>query len=487
MRRALPLLLAAAAACTSELPRGTTSFTLGRTTVRTDSALDIVGLVFRLSDTAEFPRIGPLPKWQLALSTELGDSSLSLARALGPTPVGPILETFLAPAAPDTACGWLAPGVRRCFTGDLPQKRALTRFITAAEAFAPRAAPLALEGMGAKARLRDLSDVYTALAEAHPLDSVMATYSGYADLSYDVTLARTFWTRALAPSVDPASPAAAGGYRVFLAPDPTFLERSYRSPSYVWLALGHQMAHAVVRRLLDDHPEIAERSVGLRATVEGDMARAGYAPALWDPELGEQLARAITVRALSTANRTLTWAARMDALTTNMQLVPWIEDALASYEKDRARYPSLSAFAGELATAIAAIPVDSCRAAPSPGVTLIGVARGRAVVGWLADDSPFKSRGLLVGDTVTTIDGDSVSAGGLLVPTRQLYLDFAQHLPAELGTLGVKRGSRAYEIQVPVTWVPRATARVASQSREVTGRVGGQLPICVWVRRAIRQ
>ena len=485
MRRPLLLLSVAAAACTSELPRGTSSFTLGRTTVRTDSALDIVGLVFRLSDSTEFPRIGPLPKWKLALSTELGDSALVLARALGPTPVGPILETFAAPSVPDTACGWLAPGVHRCFTGNAPQKQALNRFIAAAEAFAPRAAPVALEGMDAKARLQDLSDVYTALAEARPLDSVVAVYSGYTDQPYDVTLARTFWTRALSPSVDPAATTANGSHS-FLAPDPTFLERSYRSPSYVWLALGHQMAHAVVRRLLTEHPEILAESVALQPMVEGDMARAGYAPALWDIELEEQLARAITVRALNTANRTLTWAARMDALTTNMQLVPWIEDALARYEKDRARYPTLSAFAGELATDLAAIPVDSCRAAPSPGVALIGVARGRAVVGWLADNSPFKARGLVVGDTVTTIDGDSVSAGGLLVPTRQLYLDFAQHLPAELATLGVKRGSRAYELQVPVNWVPRATARVASQARSATQRVSGELPICVWVRRALR-
>jgi hypothetical protein len=487
MRRALLVLSAAAAACTSELPRGTTSFTLGHTTVRTDSALDIVGLVFRLSDTTEFPTIGPLPKWQLALSTELGDSALTLAQALGPTPVGPILETFAAPAVPDTACGWLAAGAHQCFTGDGPQKHALRRFIAAAEAFAPRAAPLALEGMDAKARLQDLSDVYAALAVGHPLDSVIAAYSGYTDLTYDVTLARTFWTRALSPSVDPTTLWPAGANRLFLAPDPTFLERSYRSPSYVWLALGHQMAHAVVARLFAGHPEILERSVGLQPTVEGDMARAGYAPALWDIELGEQLARAITVRALSTANRTLTWAARMDALTTNMQLVPWIEDALARYEKDRARYPTLTAFAGQLADAIAAIPVDSCRAAPSPGAMLVGVARGRAVVGWLAKDSPFRARGLLVGDTVTTIDGDNVSAGGLLVPTRQLYLDFAQHLPAELATLDIKRGSRNYEIQVPVNWVPRATARVASQARSATQRVGGELPICIWVRRAIRQ
>jgi hypothetical protein len=486
MRRAGLAFLLAAAACTSDLPRGTSSFNAGRTTVRVDSTLDVIGLVLRLADTSDFPPVGPLHRWQLALSTELGDSAFALARALGPTPVGPILESWAAPTAPDSVCGWLAPGVHRCLGGNAPQKRALSRYIAAARAFAPRTAPLALEGMNAASRLQDLSDVYTALATSRSLDSVLAAYTGYGDLTYDVTLARTFWTRQLSSPVDPARWSPAMGNRLFLAPDPTFPERSYRSPGYVWLALGHQMAHAAVRRLFAEHPEVLERSVQLRATVEGDMARTGYAPAFWDEELGEQLARAVTVLGLFAARPTLTWAARTEALSLNMTLVPWIEDALGRYAKDRRRYPTLSAFAGELADALAAVPLDSCRAAPSPGVALVGVARHRAVVGWIADDSPFRARGLAVGDTVLTIDGDSVSAGDLLVPTRQLYLSFAQHLPAELAALDVSRGGHVYRVAVPITWVSRATARVASQARSVSGRVKGELPICTWVRRAVR-
>jgi len=512
MRRALLLACAAAAAaCTSELPPGTTSFTVGRTTVRTDSALDVTGLVLRLADTIDFPTVGPLPRWQLALGTELGDSAFARARALGPTPVGPVLESWAAldarrtandsseapPArsgpgtgataleAADSVCGWLAPRVRRCFGGDARQKGALFAFLRAAAAFVPRAAPLALEGMSAASRLRDLSDVYVALADARSLDSVMADYTGLHDQSYDVVLARTFWPR-YEPPVDLARWSPAQGNRVFLGPDLTFPDRSYRSPGYVWLTLGHQMAHFAVRRLFADHPELLERTVQLRATVEGDMARTGYPPVFWDDELGEQLARAVTVRALLKARPTLTWAARTEALSLNMALVPWLEDALDRYEKDRARYPTLSAFAGELAAALAAVPMDTCRAAPSPGVALLGVARNRAVVGWLADDSPFRVRGLTPGDTVLTVDGDSVSAGALLTPTRQLYLSFAQHLPAELSALSVKRGPRVYSVDVPITWINRATARVASQVRAVNQRVNGEWPICTWVRRAIR-
>jgi hypothetical protein len=486
MRRALLLACAAAAAaCTSELPPGTTSFTVGHTTVRVDSGLDITGLVLRLADTVDFPTVGPLPRWQLALGTELGDSAFRLARALGPTPVGPVLETWAAPTAPDSVCGWLAPLVRRCFGGDARQKRALGAFLAAAAAFVPRAAPLALEGLSTASRLRDLSDVYTALADARSLDSIMAAYTGFSDQSYDVMLARTFWPR-FSPTVDPARWSPAQGNHVFLAPDPTFPDRSYRSPGYVWLTLGHQMAHFAVRRLFAEHPELLERTVKLRATVEGDMARTGYPPVFWDEELGEQLARALTVRALFNARPTLTWAARTEALSLNMALVPWIEDALQRYEKDRARYPTLSAFAGDLTTALAAVPLDSCRAAPSPGVALIGVARSRAFVGWLADDSPFRARGLQVGDSVLAIDGDSVSAGDLLTPTRQLYLTFAQHLPAELAVLNVKRGPRSYAVDVPINWVSRATARVASQARTVNQRVNGEWPICTWVRRAVR-
>ncbi len=119
--RHTPILLAlCAAACTSELPPGTTSFTVGRTTVRVDSTLDLVGLVLRLADTGDIPTVGPLTHWNVALGTELGDSAFTLARALGPTPVGPVLEAYASPATPDSVCGWLAPGVRRCFGGNGP-------------------------------------------------------------------------------------------------------------------------------------------------------------------------------------------------------------------------------------------------------------------------------------------------------------------------------------------------------------------------------
>ncbi len=482
MRRVTAVLaLALAAACTSELPPGTTSFTLGRTTVRVDSTLDLVGLVLRLSDTVDLPTIGPLHKWEVALGTETGDSAFTLARALGPTPVGPILADYAAPGVPDSACGWLAPGMHRCFTGNAPQRAAIGRFIAAARAFAPRAAPLALEGMNAEARHRDLSDAYVALAGTKPPDSLLAAYSGYGGLNYDVTLARTFWTRAFSPSVDPVSWSASLGSRAFLAPDPAFPDRSFRSPSYIWLATGHQMAHAVVRRLFAEHPEILERTVYLRPTVEAQMARSGYAPVFWDEDLGEQLARAITIRALVQARPTLAWPLRGEAMQANMALVPWLEDALAIYEKNRGKYPTLSDYAAELTQAITAIPLDSCRAATSPDVALVGVSRDRAVVAWIGDRSPFKSRGLLLGDTVVAIDGDSVSAGGLMVPTRQLYLDFLQHLPSELASLTIKRGGHVYGVGVPITWSSRAITRVASQARAAVE------PICTWVQRAVRK
>ena len=481
MRRAALLLALLAAACTSELPRGSTSFTLGHTTVRVDSTLDLVGLVLRLSDTADIPPLGPIQKWNVALGTERGDSAFALARALGPTPVGPVLEAYASPVTPDSVCGWIAPGVHRCFTGNRKQQAVLDRFIAAARAFAPRAAPLTFEGMNDEARQRDLSDAYVALAEAKAPDSLLAAYSGYRGLKYDLTLARTFWTRQLSPSVDPVSWSQPLGDRIFIAPDPAFPDRSFRSPSYMWLAAGHQMAHAVVRRLFAEHPEVLERTVQLRPTVEAAMARAGYAPVFWDEALGEQLARAITIHALLAAKPTLAWPIRTEAMQANMALVPWLEDALARYDKDRAKYPTLSDFAGELTQAILAIPLDSCRAATSPDVALVGVSRNRAVVGWVGDHSPFKARGLLVGDTVIAVDGDSVSAGGLMVPTRQLYLDFSQHLPAELASLSILRGGHVYGVEVPINWGPRAVTRVASQAREAVE------PICQWVGRAIRQ
>lgn len=471
--------------CGSPLPEATTAFTVGKTVVRTDSTLDLVGLVFQLADTSQVPPVGPLRRWLQALTTELGDSAFALARALGPSPVGMLIETYAEPDLPDSACGLLDTGERRCFTGNEPGKRAVRAFMDGARAFAPRAAPVILEGLNAAARRRDLADVYVALTRSRALDSAVIAYSGYTDLAFDVTLARTFWTGQTSPAVDPAEPRGPAA-RIFLAPDPVFPTRSYRSPNYVWLALGHQMAHAVVRRLFAEHPELAERTLRLRPAVEGEMVRSGYASLFWDEALGEQLARALTVRVLAAASPTVTWAARSEALNTNMALVPWLEDALLRYERQRQRYPSLSSFAADLAAALDSVPLDTCRAAPTPGLALVGVSRSRAVLGWMAQDSPFRGRGHVVGDTVVSVDGDSVSAGGLLLPTRQLNLRWAQHLPFELGVLGVRRGGRPYAVSVPVNWTERLAVRVASQARTATGRVGSELPVCRWVTRALR-
>lgn len=470
--------------CGGELPENTASFTVGRTVVRTDSTLDIVGLVFQLADTAQVPPRGPFRHRLQALTTELGDSAFVLARALGPMPVGMVLETYAHPDLPDSVCGLLA-GERRCFAGNAPFKRSVRAFIEAARAFAPRAAPVILEGLNADARRQDLSDAYVALTRSKALDSAVIAYSGYQDLTFDVTLARTFATGLNSPAVDPAEPRGPD-WRLLLAPDPVFPSRSYRSPNYVWLALSHQMAHAAVRRLLAERPEMLEGSAALRGAVEGEMVRSGYASLFWDEALGEQLARAITVRVLAATSPTVTWAARSEALNANMALIPWLEDALARYERQRTRYPTLSAFAGELRATLDSVPLDTCRAAPLPGVALIGVSRNRAVVGWMADDSPFRPQGLVVGDTVTSIDGDSVSAGALLLPTRQLNLKWAQHLPFELGILGIRRRGQDYTISAPVAWKPRAVVRVASQARRAVAPVGDQLPVCRWVTRAIR-
>jgi hypothetical protein len=453
--------------------------------VRTDSTLDLVGLVWRLADTSQVPPRGPVRHWLQALQTELDDSAFALARALGPTPVSLILEAWAAPDIPDTVCGLLAPGVRRCFTGNAALRTGVRRLMAAAAAFRPRAAPVNLEGLNEASRRQDLADVYTALTRGRSLDSAVSAYSGYADLRFDVTLARTLATLLTTPGVDPATPRAPEE-RLFLPPDPVFPQRSYRSPSYVWLGLVHQMAHAVVRRVLAEHPELAERTIRLRPAVEGEMVRSGYPTAFWDQALGEQLARAVTVRILQAAQPTITWAARTEAQYTNMALVPWLEDALQRYERDRERYPTLGAFAAELAVALDSVPVDTCQAAPTAGVALVGVAKHRAVVAWLTERSPFRERGLAVGDTVVTVDGDSVSAGGLLLPTRQLELAWSQHLPFEMGILDIKRGPREYQVRAPVRYQPRPIARIASQSRAAVA-AQGPLPICRFVRRAIRR
>jgi hypothetical protein len=285
------------------------------------------------------------------------------------------------------------------------------------------------------------------------------------------------------PTLDPARPRGTPR-RLFLTPDAVFPTRSYRSPNYTWLALGHQMMHEVVRKLFADHPEILQHGWALRPSLESEMATLGYPGLFWDDVLGEQLARTMEIRMLALSSPTLTWAARAEALTANTALVPYLEDVLMRYEKDRARYPDLGSFAGELAAALDTIPLDSCRAAPSPGLGLIGVARHRAVVGWMAETSPFRSRRLLIGDTVVAVDGDSVSAGGLLTPTRQLVLAWAQHLPYELGILDIRRGGRNYSVQAPINWVARTQVRVASQARAPHA---AELPICRWVtQRVIR-
>lgn len=476
------------AACGSKLPPGTTQFRVGRTVVRTDSILDVAGVVFNLADTSKVPPQGPFRHWLRALAPELGDSAFGLARAIGPAPVGPILETYAAPQLPDSACGLIAPGTRRCFTGNDAMKRTIRGFLGGASAFVPRAAPAALDGLNAEARRQDLSDVYVALTRSRALDSAVAAYSGYPDLRFDVTLARTFPTWNSSPSMDPAEPRA-GERRIFLAPDPVNPVRSYRSSGYVWLALGHQMAHAVVRRLLAERPQLlgGAGAARLHGATEGEMARSGYPALFWDEVLAEQLARAITVRVLSATSPTVTWAARSEAFNTNMTLVPWLEDALAVYEKDRARYPTLSDFAGELKDALDRVPLDGCRAASRPGVALIGVAKSRAVVGWLAEDSPFRRAGLAVGDTVVAVGEDGVSAAGLLVPTRQLTLFWSNRLPFELGLLGVRRRGHDFQVGPPMAWTPREAVRVPSQARSAVAARGGELPICRWVTRALRR
>jgi hypothetical protein len=215
-RRAIVLLLAATA-CTAQLPQGTNVFTAGRTTIRADSALDLVGVVFQLADTTAVPPVGPVRRWLTALATELGDSAFQLARAIGAAPVGAILESYAGTGGHDSACGLLAPGLRRCFAGGAATRAAVLRFVTAARAFAPHTAPLALEGLNAEARRQDLSDVYTALTTDRSLDSAVAAYSGFGDLAYDVTLARSFPTGQTSPNMDPGGARPGDTTHIFLA------------------------------------------------------------------------------------------------------------------------------------------------------------------------------------------------------------------------------------------------------------------------------
>jgi hypothetical protein len=488
---AVPLCLCAALfGCGTNLPKGTTEFTVGHTVVRTDSVLDMVGLVWRLSDTNQVPPRGPVRRWYQSLQTRLDDPAFATARAAGPIPISILLETWADPTGADTVCGYVAPDERRCFTGNAPMRRQVGDLIAAARSFGPRVAGVELDGINDAGRRRDLADVYVALTTGKSLDSAVGAYSGYADLAFDVTLARTGATISTTPTIDPARPTGPA-HRIFLAPDQVFPERSYRSPNYVWLALSHQMAHAVLRRVFDERPDLLRHGWTLRPAVEGEMVHVGYTSIFWDDALGEQLARALTIRILGLTSPTLTWAARAEALNTGMALVPWLEDQLTIYEQHRDQYPTLAAFVPRLAAALDSIPTDPCRAAPSPGVALVGVAKHRAVVGWIAPDSPFRPGGLQVGDTVVSVAEDSVSAGGLLLPSRQLEYKWAQHLPYELSYLGIVRHGRVYAINAPVMWGRRQQVRIASQARTAVAVPAGtpvdSLPICRWVTRARRR
>lgn len=485
MKRTVALLLAAlGAGCGGSLPEGVTHFTVGRTVVRTDSTLDAIGVLWRLSDSVTVPPRGPARHWLDRLRPRLGDSVFVLAQRVGLAPLSLLLETWALPQRRDTVCGLLAPGERRCFTGNGPLLAKTRAFLEAAQGYAPRMADLDL--LSAGDRHRDLEDVYVALTASKALDSTVIAYTGYDSLSFDVTLVRTLPTGTTSPSVDPAVPRAPD-WRIFVAPDPVFPQRSFRSPTYIWLTLSHQMAHRAVARLLADHPELVDRSIRLRPAIEGEMVRAGYSTTLWDQALEEQLARAVTVRVLNAARPTLLWAARAEQLQAQMAIVPWLEDALLEYEQARSQYHSLSDFAAVLAGALDSIPLDSCRAAPFPAVAVVGVDRHRGVVGWMAANSPFRSHGLLVGDTVTTINGDSVSGGGLMLPSRQLNMAIGQNLPYELGIIGIRRHGRDYDVSVPIQWTMRPIVRIASQNRAAAAASGGVAQACRWVTRVLRR
>ncbi len=480
--RLLPV-LALVGACGTDLPPGTTTFTLGRTVVRTDSLLDAAGVVYQLADSARVAPRGPVRHWLEALGGELGAPVFDAARAMGAVPISLLLETYGTPGASDSACGSPARGVRRCFSGNQRVRAGVEAFLDSVRSFAPRLAPVALENVSADARRRDLADVYVALSTSKSLDSALAAYSGYDDLRFDVTLARTLTPGNTTPPIDPARHLGPER-RIFLVPDAVFPTRSFRSPSYIWLALGHQMAHAVVRRMLDASPALLDHGWRLKQALEPEMAKRGYDGVFWEDIIEEQLARAVTIRMLVQTSPTVTWAARSDALNAGMSLVPWFEDALTRYEGARDTYPTLTDFAPVLAAALDSIPLDACRAAPNPGLVLVGVARHRAVVAWLADDSPYRATNVLAGDTVTAIDGDSVSAGGLLVPTRQLTLAWAQHLPFELGILDIRRGGRDYRASAPISFRTREQVRIASQARDA---VADSSAVCRWNTRARRR
>ena len=474
------LLVLVLGACTGKIPKGVDHFTVGKTTVRVDSALDLAGIEWRVADSANVPPRGPARQWLNALRPSLNDPVFTLAQNVGAAPVSLVLETYVAPRQPDSACGLLAPGERRCFTGNEPIKAKMRAFLGAVRPF-----PVQLDGQTADDRHTDLQDVYVSLTAGKALDSTINAYSGY-DQQFDVTLARTLPTGLTTPAMDPAAPRAPN-WTIFLTPDDAYPVRAFRSPNYTWLALGHQMVHVAVRKLLADHPELVDRSIRLRPAIEGEMVRAGYGSAIWDQALAEQLARAVTIRMLALARPTVTWAALADQLNSQMALVPWLADALhEKYEPNRARYKTLSDFAPVLLAALDSVPLDSCRAAPFPGVAVIGVDHHRGIVGWIAPNSPFKSHGLTLGDTVLAINGDSVAGGGLMIPTRQIDIAVSQNLPFELGMIGIRRHGHDYDVQVPIQWVKRPIVRVASQNPAAARAEEGPTGACRWVRRVVR-
>ena len=212
------------------------------------------------------------------------------------------------------------------------------------------------------------------------------------------------------------------------------------------------------------------------------MVRSGYAPLFADEALGEQLARAITVRIMRAAqpHRPLGGAHRGPQHQHGAGAVArGRADALRGGARRATR--ASPRFAGELARTLDSIPMDSCRAAPSPAWRWSALAC--TAPWWRGSRPPRRSApsGLLVGDTVVAVDGDSVSAGGLLMPDAPAALRLLRPPPRRAGHLDIRRGGRVYGIQIPINWGMRAVTRVASQSRAAVE------PICTWVRRAVRQ